>query len=78
MDSVKEKLILTFVKMVRKTLFRTVAIHVETIPKRDRDLAQLRIQEQVGINIQEAGWVRRLLRGEGVGRSELLRRDIKG
>lgn len=32
LDYVKEKITLKFNKMVRKTLFKTVAIHVETIP----------------------------------------------
>lgn len=41
LDSVKEKNFLTLVKMVRKTLFRTVRMHVETIPLRQRDRAQL-------------------------------------
>lgn len=38
---VKEKIILTFVNMVRKILFRTVAIHVKTITTEETGLSQL-------------------------------------
>ena len=38
---VKEKFILTLVKMVRRTLFRTIVIGVKTITIGKRDGAQL-------------------------------------
>lgn len=50
--SVKEKIILTFVKMVRKSLFSTIAIGVKTILIQERDRAQL--QRQLGVHSQLA------------------------
>ena len=38
---VKEKIILTLVKMLRKTLLRTIVIGVKTIPIGERDWTQL-------------------------------------
>jgi len=37
LDSVKEGIVLTFVGMVRKTLFGTVVMQVETVPVGERD-----------------------------------------
>lgn len=39
-DSVKEKIILIFVKTVKKILFRTIAISVKTVGIGERDWAQ--------------------------------------
>lgn len=73
MTPVKEKIVLTLVKMVMKTLFRTTAIGVKTITQWERDQVQFSIQprqakiianEQSGVSVDE-----KLLRdteGEGV------------
>ena len=42
---VKEKFILTLVKMVRKTLFRTIERDVKTIATGERDWAQIQIRQ---------------------------------
>lgn len=50
---VEEKVILTVVKMVRKTLFNTIAIGVRTTTMVETGRAQLRIwQRQLGIYSQ--------------------------
>ena len=47
---VKGKIILTFVKMERKTLIRTIAIGVKTVAIGERDQVQVQIQpRQLGI-----------------------------
>ena len=55
MMTVKEQIILTLVKTVRKTLFRVIAIGVNTVTARERHWAQLRMQRWVGTYRQGPG-----------------------
>lgn len=68
----KKPLILALVKMVKKTLFRTIAIDVKTISIEERDCAQLWIQQrQMGTCSQCTAWGRTV-------NGKLLKGDIKG